>query len=140
MEDLLNNLEPIRKTGFCVRHDSARIFGQPLSIEIETRSVPSDTPVPKLNDQESTLIALIVENIDHCINESLTKLQDDESYQRLNDANARIVNPHVWISREMMHEEGMQRWTMVVGMDVNPDFGWHVEFDGLKCLEIWAGD
>ena len=140
MEDLLNNLEPIRKTGFCARYDSARILGHPVLIEIETRSVPSDTPIPKLNDQESTLVALIVENIDHCINESLAKLQGDESYQRLNEANAQIARPHVWISREMMLVKGMQRWTMVVGVDVNPDFGWHVEFDGLECLELWAGD
>ena len=116
------------------------MLGLPLSIEIETRSVPSDLPIPKLNEQESTLIALILENIDHCIAESLAKLRGDESYQRIDEANARITNPHVWMSREMMQEEGIQRWALVVGVDVNPDFGWHVEFDGLECLEIWAGD
>ena len=137
---MLNNLKPNRKLGFCALHKSARILGLPVSFEIETRSVPSDTPTPRLNEQESTLVALIVENINHCISESLAKLQNDESFQRLNEANARIANPHVWISREMMNEEGAQRWTMVIGVDVNPDFGWHVEFDGLKCLRIWAGD
>ena len=140
MEPFLSNLEPLRKTGFRLRHSAALIFGQPVSIEIETRSVPSDAPIPNLNDQEFALVALIIENIEHCINESVAKLQGDESHQRLDEANAQITNPHVWISREMMQEEGMQRWTMVVGVDVNPDFGWHVEFDGLECLEIWAGD
>jgi len=140
MEELFDNLQPMRKAGFHATYDSAQMLGLPLSIEIETRSVPSDLPIPKLNEQESTLIALILENIDHCIAESLAKLRGDESHQRIDEANARITNPHVWISREMMQEEGMQRWALIVGVDVNPDFGWHVEFDGLECLEIWAGD
>ena len=130
MEDLLNNLEPMRKTGFCARHDSAQMLGLTLAIEIETRSVPSDTPIPRLNDHEKTLIALIVKNIDHCICESVARLQNDESYQRLNEAKARITNPHVWISREIMQNEGMRRWAMIAGVDVNPDFGWHVELTG----------
>ena len=140
MERLFETMEPLRKTGYRMLKDSLQILGHPLSIEIETRSVPSDTPIPQLNHDESVLIELILDNIDHCANETLAKLEGDESYQRLSEADARIANPHIWISREKMSEEGMQRWTMVIGVDVNADFGWHVEFDGLKCLEVWAGD
>ena len=140
MKDLFDNLEPLRRTGFHLRDDSVQVLGHPLSIEIETRSVPSDAPIPSLNDRESELICLIVDNIDHCINESLSKLRNDASYQRLNEANAQVANPHVWISRERTDEEGPQRWALVIGVDVNPDFGWHIEFDGLKCLEVWGGD
>ena len=140
MERLFETMEPLRKTGYRMLKDSLQILGHPLSIEIETRSVPSDTPIPQLNHDESVLIELILGNIDHCANETLAKLEGDESYQRLSEADARIANPHIWISREKMSEEGMQRWTMVIGVDVNADFGWHVEFDGLKCLEVWAGD
>ena len=140
MKDLFDNLEPLRRTGFHLRDDSVQVLGHPLSIEIETRSVPSDAPIPSLNDRESELICLIVDNIDHCINESLSKLRNDASYQRLNEANAQVANPHVWISRELTDEEGPQRWALVIGVDVNPDFGWHIEFDGLKCLEVWGGD
>ena len=113
MKDLFDNLEPLRRTGFHLRDDSVQVLGHPLSIEIETRSVPSDAPIPSPNDRESELICLIVDNIDHCINESLSKLRNDASYQRLNEANTQVANPHVWISRELTDEGVVQYCRML---------------------------
>ena len=55
------------------------------------------------------------------------------------EAGEQVREPHIWINRdELEEEENPERWTFVIGREDSPDFGYHIEFDGLTCLEIWS--
>ena len=121
--------------------ESVALMDRPVSIEIETRSNPDSSPVPYATEEETILAQSIVENIESVVRECERMLDTDPSVQHLREnPDIQITNPHIWISRETMQEEGPNRWAFVVGINVNPDFAWHIEFDGLTALEIWAGD
>lgn len=51
-----------------------------------------------------------------------------------------VDSPHIWIDRSQLDSKGPKRWALVVNRADWPDFGWHIEFDGLACVEVWAGD
>jgi hypothetical protein len=53
-------------------------------------------------------------------------------------AASHVRHPHIWISREWI--ENGSRWAFVIERDDAPDFGYHVEFDGYRCLGMSAGD
>jgi hypothetical protein len=121
--------------------EQARLFDCPIAIEISTRSVPDDSPVPEISNAESHLADMVLLGLDKCLSQCERLLDADPTIRHIRISNdARVANPHIWIDREMMTENGPTRWAMVLGIDVNPDFGWHIEFDGLDALEIWAGD
>ena len=121
--------------------EQARLLDCPIAIEISTRAVPDDSPVPEISDAESRLADIVLRGLDKCVSQCEGLLDADPTigHCRINN-DARVVNPHIWIDREMMTEDGPTRWAMVLGVDENPDFGWHIEFDELDALEIWAGD
>ena len=49
-----------------------------------------------------------------------------------------VREPHIWIHRESIAPGTL--WSLVVGLQEAPDFGYHIEFDGPTCTDIWAGD
>jgi hypothetical protein len=121
--------------------DAALLMDCPIAIEIETRTFPDDSPIPAISDVESGLIDAILARLPDCITECERLLDNDPTIGHIRvDGGAKVVNPHIWISREVMQQDGDDRWVMVLGVDVNPDFGWHIEFEGLTALGIWAGD
>ena len=124
-----------------IEDDRFRLMDCPIAIEIHTRSVPDESLIPEISTVESQLADTILNGLDTCIAESERLLENDPTieYIRINGG-AKIVNPHIWISRDIVTQDGANRWAMVLGVDANPDFGWHIEFDGLTALEIWAGD
>jgi hypothetical protein len=52
----------------------------------------------------------------------------------------RAERPHVWLSRDLLAAEGPMHWAFVVGIADAPDWGIHVEFEGLEFRRIWSGD
>lgn len=129
-------------TWLAVLDDGAAVLmDRPIAIEIETRSFPDDSPVPAISDEESRLIDTILARLPDCISQCQRLLANDPTIRHIRvNGDAKVVNPHIWISREVMDQDGEDRWVMVLGVDVNPDFGWHIEFEGVTALEIWAGD
>ncbi len=124
-----------------INDDRFRLLGWPLAIEIQTRSIPDESPLPEITAEESQLADMILNGLETVIAESERLLEDDPAIEHLRgNGDAVIVTPHIWISSETLMENGPTRWPMVLEIDVNPDFGWHIEFDGLTALEIWAGD
>ncbi len=124
-----------------IEDDRFRLMDCPLAIEIHTRSVPEESPVPEISAEESQLADTILNGLESCIAESERLLENDPTIGHIRiNGGAKIVNPHIWISREIIKQDRATRWAIVLGIDVNPDFGWHIEFDALKALEIWAGD
>lgn len=100
-----------------------------------------DSPVPAISDVEARLIDSILARLADCIAQCERLLDTDPTIGHIRiNGGAKVVNPHIWISREVMEQDGEDRWVMVLGVDANPDFGWHIEFERLTALEIWAGD
>ena len=109
----------------------------PIHISIHTRSNPNDAPPPCPSDTELSLASKVLGALDSVLHESIMRFS---KYSDTHDPDAQhhVSNPHIWIDREFI--EMGTRWAFVVERDDAPDFGYHVEFDGVTCLGIWAGD
>jgi hypothetical protein len=120
-----------------------RFFGHAVRLEIETRPVAEEGAPPVVSPEETALAKTILANLPAILADAekkFTRYTDGDA-----DAKEQIRDPHIWINRDEFEdseddEEDMERWTFVVGREDAPDFGYHIEFDGRKCLEIWAGD
>lgn len=62
------------------------------------------------------------------------------SYEKDTTSPERVVrHPRIWIDREGGELDGLLRWALVVHHAERPDYGWHIEFDRARCIQIWAG-
>jgi hypothetical protein len=108
-----------------------------ILLELHTRSVPEDLVPPEPDDLEITLACKVLEGLETVLEDSASQfLTYTAPLDR--DAANHIRHPHIWISRESI--ETGSRWAFVIERDDAPDFGYQVEFDGIRCLGIWAGD
>jgi hypothetical protein len=115
-------------------------FGVPLSMDVSTREVPEDDPPPAIDDRERDLALRVLTNLpsilptaEHVFRAYLDRKGDSASLQYIHD-------PHIWISREALEEDGPASWTLVVEFSDAPSYGCHIEFDGTEFQRIWAGD
>lgn len=117
-----------------------RLFGQPIGIEIETRPVSEDGPPPLVSQEERALAKRIIADLPQVLAEAEKQFSRYTAKKKDPDAFEQVREPHIWINRdELEEEENPERWTFVIGREDLPDFGYHLEFDGLSFLEIWAG-
>jgi len=113
-------------------------FGVQLAVDFQTRLVPERPPPPEVNEGEKELARTVLLRLRDVLRLAEQRF---ESYNSTNpDAIGHVLNPHIWINRESIEEDGSSRWALVIGAKGAPDFGWHVEFDGTECQDIWAGD
>ena len=116
-----------------------RFFGQPVGLEIETREVPAAGSPPAVSEREAALVGLIIENLASILTEARKRFDEANSgYEAA--VREQVRDPHIWIDREIVEESGGHRWALVVGLQDWPDFGYHIEFKGLECRGMWAGD
>ena len=113
----------------------AVFFGHRFVLRIETSSQPVTDAPPSPSRAELALASAIIENLPSILATCEAKFTE---YNANSTAPHHIHDPHIWICREFI-EEG-SRWAFVVGRDDAPDFGYHLEFDGLKYLGMSAGD
>lgn len=119
--------------------DVGLFFGQPIGIEIETRPVSEDGPPPPVSRDERMLVRKIIAELPQVLTEA-KKQFIRYTAKKDPDASEQVREPHIWINRDELEEEdNPERWTFVIGREDLPDFGYHIEFDGLTCLEIWSG-
>jgi len=52
----------------------------------------------------------------------------------------RAHEPRIWLSRDVLAEEGPSSWAFIVGIADAPDWAVHIEFEGLTFRRIWSGD
>ena len=114
-------------------------FGVQITIDFETRPLPAKGRPPKVNDGEKELARIILLNLDDVLQEA------ERRFEAFNtefdpDSTIQVSKPHIWISRGEAEEIQPNCWTLVIGAKGAPDFGCHIEFDGLDYREIWAGD
>lgn len=116
---------------------SATFFGRALKLQIETSGLPVTQEPPTPSRAELNLATLILQNLETLVVTCQTKFtQENPSYD--STALKHIAAPHFWISREFIGDG--KHWEFVIGRDDAPDFGYHLEFDGLNYLGLSAGD
>jgi hypothetical protein len=130
------------------RHDSGwrgvlpatfgTFFGHPVGIEIEPLS-DGDGP-PPVNPDELGLAKTILASLPEVLRNAEKRFADyTAGHEPL--AHERVREPQVWILRDDFEDyAGLGRWTFVVGRSDTPHFAYHLVFDGLEFVKIWAGD
>jgi hypothetical protein len=114
-------------------------FGHPVGIDIETRSTRGGPP-PAVSQEERDLAKTIIAGLPEVLRIAEKRFADyTASHEPL--AHERVREPHVWILRDDFADyPGLGRWTFVVGRSDLPHYAYHLVFDGLEFVEIWAGD
>jgi hypothetical protein len=131
------------------RHDSGwqgvlpttfgTFFGQSLGIDVETLS-SGHGPPPPVNPDELGLAKTILASLPEVLRNAERRFADYTA-SREPMAWERVREPHVWILRDDFEDYAESgRWTFVVRRSDLPGFAYHLVFDGLDCVEIWAGD
>jgi hypothetical protein len=117
---------------------SATLFDRPISLEIHTRAIPEAGPPPPVSETQAQL----VRRIQACLLRVLPIAQSALLMQHRDEAPEypflqAMRDPYVWLDSE--RDDGVS-WTLVVGRSDNPEFGYHVEFEGSRLIELWSGD
>lgn len=118
-------------------NSSATFFGRALKLQIETSDLPVSQEPPAPSRAELNLASMILQNLEMLLVTCQTKFTE-ENPSLDSSALKHIDAPHFWISREFIGDG--KHWEFVIGRDDAPDFGYHLEFDGLNYLGLSAGD
>jgi hypothetical protein len=111
---------------------------RPLELRIDTRSVPTREPPPMPDEAELALASLVLLGLDGALAEGECPCR--EYHYGIKGAVERAHEPRVWLSREVLAKDGPGHWTLAIGIARVPDYGTHIEFQGLSCKGIWSGD
>ncbi|MGL6076207.1 MAG: hypothetical protein ACRC8S_18790 [Fimbriiglobus sp.] len=137
IDSILQSLQPTTWGWFAAVPGEA-FLGQPVSLRIDTRDVPTDEPPPAPNPGEVALARLVLAGLTEVL------AQAEEQYRTYHrevpDAVPLAHEPHVWLSRSGMALDGADRWQFVVGIQGSEDYGTHAEFTGVSYVGIWSGD
>jgi hypothetical protein len=114
-----------------------RFIGKAVSLRVDTQPIPTDGPSPPLDETETALVRLVLGNLPGLLTEIERHYR---SHADSPDIIGRFHEPHVWLSRDWLAEEGPDFWSFVVGIADAPDWGIHAEFRGLEFQQIWSGD
>ena len=106
-------------------------LGQVIDISIDCRSTKDTTP----NEEDFSLIELVLSHLATILPATEAAL-DDYNTGAVFDYKELAINPTIWIPEE---RDTPTEWSFVVERKDWPDFGWHIEFDGGKFLDIWSG-
>ncbi len=108
------------------------IHGKEIAVRIDRKSRGDRRP----RDGDLELLHQILADLPAILTSAQAALSD---YER--DASgaylAHVHNPHIWIPED---QEDPKEWAFVVERDDWPSFGWHIEFQGSKVIEVWSGN
>jgi hypothetical protein len=114
-----------------------RFIGRAVGLRVDTQPIPTGGSSPPLDGTESALVRLVLSHL----SELLPLIEREfRGHADSPDIIDRIHEPHVWLSRDWIVEEGPDFWSFVSGIADAPDWGIHAEFDGLVFRDIWSGD
>jgi len=116
-----------------IPEDFLTFQGRTIGIWIESADDGS-CPAPEMR----ALLDQILCDLPSVIDSAQTELSRYENDSE-EDYSTHIKNPHIWLTIDLVPNDPTA-WTFVVERDDWPDFGWHIEFRGIRFHEIWAGD
>jgi hypothetical protein len=112
-------------------------IGKPVNLRVDTQPIPTGGASPPLDATETALVRLVLGNFP----DLLTEIERHyRSHADSPDIIERLHEPSVWLSRDILTEEGPDHWGFVVGIADAPDWTICAEFDGLAFQDIWSGD
>lgn len=126
------------RDGWVVELSGIEFFGQTVSLVLQTMPIPSPEILSPSKEMRA-LVFVVLGSIEGVL--SLAKSHFEEYHaEGLSVATGSVAHPHIWIYQDNLEEDGPERWTFVVESNLNPDYGTHVEFDGLSVVDVWGGD
>src|SRR5262245_5764888 len=136
IEAVLRSLQEYR-WGWRTTLPDIRFIGKSVSLRVDTQPIPTGGPSPPLDANETALIRLVLGNLPGL----LTEIErHDRSHADSPDIIERVHEPSVWLSRDILAEEGPDHWAFVSGIEDAPDWTICAEFAGLAFQEVWSGD
>jgi hypothetical protein len=114
-----------------------RFIGKPVSLRVDTQPIPTDGPSPPLDETETALVRLVLGNLPGLLTEIERHYR---SHADSPDIIERVDEPSVWLSRDILAEEGPDHWSFVTGIVDAPDWTICAEYAGLAFQDIWSGD
>jgi hypothetical protein len=97
---------------------------------------------PPLTSREIRLVEQILEHLPRLVRKAEREWW---GYRGDPDFPQTVKNPRIWIRREDQAGDKKGEWAFVIEQRNDPErggfagYGWHVEFKGMRFLEIWAG-
>ena len=107
----------------------------PVSLMIETSLQQSDAP-PLPNSLEKDLALRILNNLKRIIRTAENVVRSYANAENLELAD-NIDDPHIWISRDMIEEDGSTQWAFVIGTLDPPAYSYNLDFQGIKYKDIF---
>src|SRR5262249_33581216 len=114
-----------------------RFIGKPVGLRVDTQPIPTGGPSPPLDATETALIRLVLGGLPAPVP---AVEREDRRHAHFPDILERGHGARGWLSRAVLAEEGLGRWSFVVGIADAPDWGIHADFDRLEFQRIWSGD
>lgn len=136
IDAVLRSLEEYR-WGWRADLPGVLFIAKPVGLRVDTQPIPTGGPSPLLDATETALVRRVLAALP-----ALLPVIERE-YRRHADSTDiidRVHEPHAWLSRDVLTEEGPGHWSFVVGIADAPDWGIHADFDGLAFQRIWSGD
>jgi len=104
-------------------------------------STDSEDPITEIFDEQIETVNIILSNWDvfaKQVEEGILSYENI-SKEQLEEV---VYDPHIWLGMDYETKLPWEnnKWSVVVGVTVSNDFGWHTEFEGSRFLETWAGD
>lgn len=115
-----------------VPRSQGTFLGEPIAVAIDRGSAGEQGP----QAAERALLEQILAQLPSILKTAEKALADYEE-GAARDYEAHIEGPTIWVPKD--HRRPAE-WTFVVERDDWEDFGWHIEFEGVEFVEIWAGD
>ncbi|MBA4292425.1 hypothetical protein C0431_05595 [bacterium] len=126
------------RDGWEVELRGVEFFGQPVSLVLQTMPIPRPEILPPSEEMKS-LVFLVLGSIEGVLTLARSHFEEYHA-EGLSVATGSVAHPHIWIYQDNLEEDGPGRWTFVVESNMNPDYGTHIEFDGLTVVDVWGGD
>lgn len=136
IDTVLRSLQEYR-WGWRAMLPDVSFLGKPVGLRVDTQPIPTGGPSPPPNVTETALVRLVLGNLSGVLTEIESRYR---SHADSLDILERVHEPSVWLSRDILSEEGPDHWSFVAGIADAPDWTICAEFSGLVFQDIWSGD
>lgn len=135
-EAVIRSLRPYT-WGWQANIPTVSFLGRSVFLRVDTIPEPTGRGSPPLDAVEMALVRLVLGALPDLLPAIEQRYREHADSPEVLE---RVEEPCVWLSRDILAEEGPTRWAFVSGIGNADDWAIHAEFDGLTFCEIWSGD